>query len=140
MQYREVYILILFFYFNSVSEYGRICRCCLSYKKKEFLFYYLCSSLSLSVITFGGFVYSAVQWRSFYGIAYHNKTEVKRIPQKESEVGFTLVEGETVRIVGSAGEYDFIENGIGLKGWVERDFLLLLGGEIDPYKVLKAAE
>lgn len=134
--YPDSFLFILTLFLNMAGFVGVVYLI----KRKNFYFIISVLLLSLSVITFGGFVYSAVQWRSFYGIAYHNKTEVKRIPQKESEVGFTLVEGETVRIVGSAGEYDFIENGIGLKGWVERDFLLLLGGEIDPYKVLKAAE
>ncbi len=49
-------------------------------------------------------------------------------------------EGEMVKVIGSSGDYEFIENGIGLKGWLKKDSLLILGGDIDPLKVLIKAK
>jgi len=94
----------------------------------------------ISIITSGGLVRSSCQWKQHYGIINHQFEGVKKIPDENSDSGFEVKEGEMVKVIGSSGDYEFIENGIGLKGWLKKDSLLILGGDIDPLKVLTKAK
>ncbi len=109
-------------------------------KKKNFFFILAVLLLGLSLISAGGLVYSASRWNLHYGVASSGGTDVKKIPDVKSDNEFTLLPGETVRIIGRSGDYDFIENGIGLKGWVELSDILVFGGNIDPLRVLSEDE
>ncbi len=94
----------------------------------------------ISIIAAGFLVRSSYQWKQHYGVVTHQSEEVKKIPHEHSDPGFEIKEGELVRVIGSSGDYEFIENGIGLKGWLKKDSLLLLGGDLDPLEVLATAK
>ncbi len=134
--YPDTYLFILSILLNAGAFIGVF----YFIRKKNIYFIGMVLLFGLSVITLGGLIHSAYQWHCQYGIARYGTVEVKKIPRDSSATGFTLKEGETVSVVNSSGGYIFIENGIGVKGWVKRDNLFIFGGKSDPYKVLTGIE
>jgi len=134
--YPDLFLFLLTILVNLTSYAGIIYLV----KKKNFYFIFAVLLLGLSFISAGGLIYSASRWSQHYGVASSGGTDVKKIPDVKSDNEFTLLPGETVRIIGRSGDYDFIENGIGLKGWVEVSDILVFGGDVNPLNVLSEAE
>ncbi len=109
-------------------------------KKKNIYFIGMILLFGLSVVSSGGLLYAAWEQHQQYGVAARADTAVKKIPRDSSTAGFVLKEGETVKVVSSSGTYIFIENGIGVKGWVKKKNLLVFGGKSNPRKILTGAE
>ncbi len=134
--YPDTYLFLLTLFLNAAGFAGVFYYT----KRKNFYFIAVVLLLGMSVVTLGGLLHSAYQWHLQYGVAAAGPTEVKKIPQDRSTLEFMLKEGETVRVVSRSGKYIFVENGIGVKGWVERNNLFIFGGDSMPYRVLKGAE
>ncbi len=134
--YPDTYLFILSLLLNGGAFIGVF----YFIKKKNIYFIGMVLLFGFSAVALGGLIHSADQWHHQYGVARLGTVEVKKIPRGSSTTGFTLKEGETVSVVDSSGMYIFIENGIGVKGWVKADNLLVFGGRNDPYKVLAGAE
>lgn len=134
--YPDTFLFILTLLVNGAGFLGVIYLI----KKKSFYFIAAVLFLGLSIVTAGALAHSVYQRQHYYGVAYSGTTEVKRIPGDESATDFTLKKGESVDVVNLSGEYVFIKNGIGMKGWVRRKNLLIFGGSINPYKELKGTK
>jgi len=134
--YPDIFLFILTILVNGAGFLGVIYLI----KKKSFYFIAAILFLGLSIVTAGALAHSAYQRQHYYGIAYSDTTEVKRIPGNGSATDFTLKKGESVDVVNLSEEYVFIKNGIDMKGWVRRKKLLIFGGSINPYKELKGTK
>ncbi len=130
--YPDIYLFLMTIAVNAAAFAGVIYLV----RRKNFFLILSVLLFAAGVVTAGALIHSAYQWSRHYGIISRKSREVKKIPHEESEPGFKVKEGEMVRVIGSSGDYLFIENGLGLKGWLTEDSLLLLGGDLDPLKAL----
>lgn len=134
--YPDIFLFLLTLVLNGAAFIGVIYLV----RRKNFFFILSVLLAGISIITAGVLIYSSVHWKQHYGIVRMEAESVRKIPLENSEPGFQIKEGETLKIIGSSGDYEFVENGLGLKGWILADSLLVFGGDIDPLKILGGEE
>lgn len=116
----DLFLLILTLLVNAAGFLGII------YLFRHNNGFFIAAALLLvaSVVVGIGFSYSIVQSNRDIGVMVIQREAVppvKKIPRIESSDAFNLKDGELVKIKGTAGEFYFIETGLGQKGWVLKD-------------------
>ena len=85
----------------------------------------LCAVLALGSAS--GLLYTVAARSVKTAVVAENRTEMKKIPVDSASHWLDLSRGMAVRIMGGSGDYDLIETGYGIKGWVRKEALLVDG-------------
>ena len=85
----------------------------------------LCAVLALGSAS--GLIYTVAARSVKSAVVAENRTEMKKIPVNSASHWLDLSQGMAVRIMGGSGDYDLIETGYGIKGWVRKEGLLVDG-------------
>ncbi|MCF6334321.1 MAG: hypothetical protein L3J12_01085 [Spirochaetales bacterium] len=120
--YPDLFLFLLMIFVNMAAFAGVVYLI----KNRNFFFILSILLLSLSVLSFGGLVFSILQKDRMVGVVTGNAISVKKIPSDNSESIINLKSGESAIINGNSDNYLFITTGTGIKGWVQNTDLMLV--------------
>jgi tetratricopeptide (TPR) repeat protein len=72
-----------------------------------------------------GLLYTIGNRSRVNGVVGIEASEMKRIPRQDAAFWLDLPEGLTLRVLGSSGDFYLVVTSYGLKGWVDRDQIIL---------------
>ncbi len=113
----DLFLLVLTLLVNAAGFLGIVYL----FRQKNGYFITAALLIVACVVVGIGFSYSISQANRDIGVVVIQREAappVKKIPRIEASDAFNLKDGELIRIKGEAGEFYFIETGLGQKGWI----------------------